>query len=147
MENLFLVRSIMIFMAFWGLGILLLWFRPRIDIFWKIVATLIFAFYCWFFFAEISQNYLAIRHDWFTFVVQFLMDFGTLLFSNLFLFWPILLVVIFYKSDDFGAERLLKFVVIFSLLLWFFMIAYVYYYKGINSFMFDKLREMIPYAR
>jgi len=134
-------------MSVWGIAIIMLWFRPRIEIFWKIVATAIIAFYMWFFWDELSRDFLAFRAGWYASFIAFGRDLLTLVFANLFLFWPVVLILIFYKADDMGAEKLLKFMCVLSLVLWVLFVVYFYFESGISTFFNETLKKLIPYAR
>ncbi|GEM_PF-206210 len=147
MEKALLVKSIFFFIALWGLATAFLWFRPRIEFFWKIVATLIFGFYVWFFWKEINSGYASFAGDWYPVTIDFLKELTALAFVNLFFFWPLALVIVFYKADEMGAERLLKMMCLLTLLLWVVFVGYVYYDKGIDKFLYENLRKMIPDAR
>lgn len=147
MNDLLIVKSIFIFLIAWGLGLLLLWFRPRLEIFWKIGATLLFGFYVWFFFDQAVEGFNLFSAGWYLFTISFLKEILTLVFVNLFFIWPLGLVIIFYKADDLGAERLLKVMTITTLVLWVVFITYFFFSKGIDSFLIEKLKEMIPYAK
>ena len=146
MGNILLIKSILIFITLWGLSLILLWFRGRIEYFWKVVASLIFVFYIWFFFDEITSGLISMQSGWYPVIVGFLKEFLSLTFINMFFFWPIALIIIFYKADDIGAENLLKFMCILTLALWVVFVIYVYFNKGINEFLFDHLQNMIPFA-
>ncbi len=147
MDKALLVKSVFIFVAIWGFTVAFMWFRPRIEAFWKIIATLIFVFYVWFFWENLNSGYALFVQNWYTVLIDFLKELVALVFVNLFLFWPLALIILFYKSDDIGAERLLKFMCILTLALWIVFVAYVYYEKGIDSFFYEKLKEFIPDAR
>ncbi|MCP4137328.1 MAG: hypothetical protein GY754_40550 [bacterium] len=147
MNEILIARSILIFMFFWAIGIVLLWFRPRIEIFWKIVATLILALYAWFFIDEILKGFDAFLAGWYVHLLDFVIEFLTLVFMCLFFIWPISLMLIFYKVDDIGSERLLKFISVLTLVLWILFILYYYYNSGIDKFLFEKLRRLIPNAQ
>lgn len=134
-------------MILWGIGMLLLWFRPRVEVFWKIIASLIFGFYLWFFFSEITQGLDAFQKEWYGFTLNFLKEFLVLAFVNLFFIWPLSLVIIFYKADDLGAERLLKVVSLCTMLLWILFILYFFFNKGVDNFLLNELKKMIPYAK
>lgn len=144
MEKALILKSIFVFMFFWSISLLFLWFRPRIDLFWKIIASLILIFYFWFFFDELKNGYFAFLNEWYLSLITFIKEFLLLIFFNLFLFWPICLIVIFYKADDIGAERLLKFLCILTLCIWIIFVIYIFYDKGIDKFLYEKLRKMIP---
>ncbi len=124
----------------------MLWFRPRIEIFWRIVATVILALYAWFFYDQIVSGYNSFMSGWYVFLVNFLKELLALVFASLLIIWPISLIVIFYKSDEIGAERLLKFLCILTLVLWIVVIIYVLFSRGIDNFLFDNLRKMVPGA-
>ncbi len=72
MEKALLVKSIFFFIALWGIATAFLWFRPRIEIFWKIVATLIFGFYLWFFWKEVNTGYASFAGNWYPVTIDFL---------------------------------------------------------------------------
>lgn len=147
MEKALLIKSVFLFIALWGLSIVFLWFRPRIELFWKIVATLIFIFYVWFFFEEISKGYNSLLADWYIVTIDFIRELIALVFVNLFFLWPLSLILIFYKSNEVGAERMLRFMCLLTLILWVIFVVYVYYNKGIDEFLYEKLKEMIPYTK
>lgn len=147
MEKALLIKSVFIFIALWGLSIVFLWFRPRIELFWKIIATLIFIFYVWFFFEEISRGYNSLLDDWYIVTIDFVRELIALVFVNLFFLWPLSLILIFYKSNEVGAERMLRFMCLLTLILWVIFVVYVYYNKGIDAFLYEKLKEMIPYTK
>jgi hypothetical protein len=147
MNDIIIIKSVFFFMCLWGLSLVLLWFRPRIEIFWKIVATLILLFYCWFFFDEILKGLAAFRASWYVSVLDFLRELITLVFINLFFLWPLALVVIFYKANDMGSERLLKFMCVLTLVLWVIFVIYFYYHAGIDRFFYENLKKMIPHAK
>lgn len=146
MENTLLIKSIFMFVSIWGFTVAVLWFRPRIEIFWKVVATLIFLFYVWFFFEEITKGYNSFIAAWFDVTVYFIKELLALVFVNLFFLWPIALLIIFYKANDIGAEKLLKFMCILTLVLWVVFLVYVYFNQGIDEFLFEKLKKMVPGA-
>ncbi len=147
MKETLIIKSLFIFISLWSLGIVLLWFRPRIELFWKIIATLILGFYVWFFLDEIIKGFDTFSADWYVSSVHFLKELITLVFVNMFFFWPLCLVLIFYKADDMGAEKLLKFLCIFTLVLWVIFVIYFFYNAGIDRFLFENLRKMIPNAK
>lgn len=83
---------------------------------------------------------------YFDVTMRFLKELITLIFMNLFFLWPLVLIVIFYKSSDLGAEKLLKFMCILTLVLWIVFVVYVFYQKGIDEFLFENLKKMLPDA-
>lgn len=143
-QETLLIKSLFFFSVFWGLAILLLWFRPRIEIFWKIIATLIFAFNAWFFFDAIREGFNSFTAGWYAALLIFLKESLLVTFINTFYLWPIVLVVIFYKADDMGAEKLLKFMSVLTLVLWILFVVYFYFHSGIDTFLYEKLKKMIP---
>lgn len=145
-NEILMVKSIFLFFSFWGITVLLLWFRPRIEIFWKLVATVIFAFYIWFFFNELKSGFFSFKTGWYIAFVEFFKEILIIIFAGLFLIWPISLIVIFYKANDMGAERVLKFLCILTLSLWILFIIYFFFSEGIIRFFYDSLKQMIPYA-
>ncbi len=147
MEKPLLVKSLFMFLGIWGICLITLWSRRSIEIFWKIIATLIFIFYAWFFYEEILVGYNSFLAGWYGMVIDFSKELVAIAFANLFLFWPLALIVIFYKADDIGAEKLLKFMCIITLVLWIIFVIYVFYNKGIDEFLYDNLKNMIPHAK
>ena len=131
-------------MSLWGLAILFLWFRPRVEIFWKIIATLILVFYVWFFWKELNEGYTSFIQNWYAITIDFIKEIIVLVFVNLFFLWPLALIIIFYKADEIGAEKLLKFMCIVTLVLWIIFVLYVYYDQGIDKFLYEKLKKVIP---
>ena len=118
MEKAILIKSIFMFISIWGFTVMFLWFRPKIELFWKIAATLIFIFYVWFFYNEISTGYSAFMAGWYNMTMNFIKELLSLVFVNLFFLWPIALIIIFYKANDMGAEKLLKFMCVLTIILW-----------------------------
>jgi hypothetical protein len=146
MDKPILIKSIFMFIGLWTIGIMLLWFRRNIEIFWKIVATLILGFYIWFFFEEISKGYASFigAAGWQKVTINFLTELAAIIFTNLFFLWPLCLLIVFYKADEVGAGRLLKFMCIVTLVLWVIFIVYVFYDKGLNEFIQKNLKQIFP---
>ncbi len=134
-------------MIIWGISVIFLWFRPKIEFIWKIITFLIFAFYAWFFSEEITKGLIEFKADWFSSIMIFLKEIIFVIFYLLFIIWPIFLIIIFYKADDFGAERMLKFICIFTVILWIIIVSYVFYQKGIDEFLFQKFKTVIPFVK
>ncbi len=147
MDNAILIKSIFMFILLWGFGIVFICFRPKLELYWKIAATLIFLFYIWFFYDELTRGYTAFTASWFNVTVYFLKELFALVFVNLFFLWPLTLVIVFYKANDMGAERLLKFMCILTIVLWILFLIYVYYNRGIDQFLMDKFKKMVPGAK
>jgi hypothetical protein len=142
-----LIKSVFLFMIFWGAGIAMLWFRPRLELVWKIIATVIFVFYIWFFFDEFSSGFNAFSAGWYGFILNFLKELVSLVFVNLFFIWPLALILIFYKADAIGAEKLLKFLCVLTLVLWVVFILYFFFSRGIDDFLLKNFKEMVPGAK
>jgi hypothetical protein len=147
MDKILIIKSIFFFITLWGFTLAFLWFRPRVEIFWKIVATILFLFYVWFFWEEIMKGYHSFTLSWYNVLVDFLKELVALVFVNLFFLWPLTLIIIFYKADEMGAERLLKFMCVLTLVLWVIFVIYVYHDKGIDKFLYQNLKEMVPDAK
>jgi hypothetical protein len=146
MKEVMIIKSLFVFIIFWGAGIVLLWFRPRIEIIWKAAATLLFALTTWFFYEEIKEGYSYFTSGWYTYILLFVKELLVLVFVNMFFFWPLALVIIFYKADDMGAERLLKFLCILTVVLWILFIVYSIFDRGIDAFFLESLKGMVPGA-
>ncbi len=147
MNETLMIKSTFLFMVFWGIGTLMLWMRSRIEIVWKVIATIILAFYLWFFWDELLNGYASFEAGWYAFVINFLRELASLVFINLFFIWPVALFIIFYKADTVGAENLLKFLCILTLVLWIVFIVYFFFSKGIDEFLFQNLKKMVPNAK
>lgn len=145
-NNVLMLKSIFLFFSIWGITILLLWFRPRIELFWKLIATLIFFFYLWFFFTEISASFSAFKTGWYISTVEFLKELLIIAFAGMFIIWPIALFVIFYKANDTGSEKLLRFICLLTIVLWIVFIIYFFFSTGIEKFFYENLKKMIPKA-
>lgn len=146
MEKALIIQSVAIFIFLWGIAAVFLLFRPKIEFFWKLAAILIFLFYIWFFYDEIAKGLSAVKADWYVQAVTFLKELLVLLFLSLFALWPVFLFVIFYKSDDIAAENILKFMCVFTVVVWIIFVVYVFYDKKIDAFLYQKLRDMVPFA-
>ena len=144
MKDVLIIKSIFLFMVIWGFALLLAWFRSRIEWIWKVMATLIFGFYIWFFFSEIETAFLAFKGQWYLSLLEFLKELFAVVFTNLFFLWPLALIMVFFKADEIGAENLLKFMCILSLVLWLIFIAYYYFNVGIDKFLFESLKNLLP---
>lgn len=143
MNEALTLKSIFFFMIFWGIGVGMLWFRPRVEMVWKIVVTLIFAFYIWFFWDEIAAGYRTFEAGGYVFTIHFLKELLSLVFVNLFFLWPLSLIIVFYKADALGSERLIKFMCFFTLCLWIVFILYFFYSKGIDTFLYENMKKML----
>ena len=146
MEKALIIHSVSAFIIVWGIAVVFLWFRPKIEIFWKIIATLIFLFYIWFFHEEIAKSAASFRADWYAAFFSFLKELLVLSFVFLFFIWPIILFVVFYKADDIGAEWLLRFLCVITIVLWVIFVAYIFYDKKIDTFLFEKLKSLVPFT-
>jgi hypothetical protein len=146
MDKPFLIKSVFMFICIWGIGIMLLWFRRSIEIFWKIVATLILCFYIWFFFEEISAGYhtFITATGWYNLLLNFLTELTAVVFANLFFLWPAALVVVFYKADEIKASRLLKFMCILTIGLWIVFLIFAFSKNGLDDFIMKNLKQMFP---
>ena len=143
-KDVLIIKSVFLFMVIWGLALVLAWFRSRIEWIWKILATLIFCFYIWFFWGEITAAFLALKANWYLSLLEFFKELFTIVFTNLFFLWPLALIIVFFKVDEIGAENLLKFMCILSLALWIIFVVYYYLHVGIDKFFFESLRGLLP---
>ncbi len=147
MEQNIILKSVFIFIFLWSISIVFLWFRPKVEFFWKIIATAILLLFIYFFKKEIMNGYTSFTADWYAALITFLREILLLLFYNLFIFWPMTLIIVFYKADDVGAEKLLKFMCVFTLVLCVIILGYVYYKEGVDKFIYEKLIDVIPFAK
>ena len=143
-NNVLIFKSIFLFCSIWGIAVLLLWFRPRIELFWKLVATLIFILYIWFFYNEFSQSFNLFKTDWYISIIEFFKEILIIIFAGMFIIWPITLIIIFYKANDIGSEKLLRFICLLTIILWVAFIIYFFFSSGVENFFYETLKEMIP---
>jgi len=145
-NDVLMIKSVFLFFFIWGITVLLLWFRPRIELFWKIIATLIFIFYLWFFFNELKTSFVAFKADWYLSIIEFLKELLIIFFAGMLIIWPVVLIIIFYKANDIGAEKLLRFLCLVTIILWIVFIFYFFFNTGIEKFFYQNLKKMIPKA-
>ena len=145
-NDVLMIKSVFLFLSIWGLTVLLLWFRPRIELFWKIIATLIFIFYLWFFFNELKASFVSFKADWYFSIIEFLKELLVIFFAGMLIIWPVVLIIIFYKANDTGAEKLLRFLCLLTIILWIVFIIYFFFSTGIEKFFYQNLKTMIPKA-
>lgn len=147
METNIFLKTIPFFIFIWGLAAAFLIFRPRIPVLWKIAAFLLYLFYIWVFKSDIEQFLIMVGQNWYITTILFLKESLYLTFYLLIIFWPISLFVIFYKSDDFGADRLLKFMIFFTIIFWIIVAVYSYNKRGIDNLLYNKLTELFPFLK
>jgi hypothetical protein len=145
-NNVLILKSIFLFFSIWGIAILLLWIRPKIELFWKLVATLIFIFYFWFFFNELSLSFTSFKAGWYISIIEFFREILIIIFAGMLIIWPATLIIIFYKANDIGSEKLLRFICMLTIILWIAFIIYSFFSPGIENFFYDTLKKMIPKA-
>lgn len=145
-NDVLMIKSIFLFFSVWGLAILLLWFRPRIELFWKIIASLIFFFYVWFFFNELTVAFTSFKAGWYISFIEFFKELLIIAFAGMFIIWPLALIIIFYKANDTGAEKMLRFLCLLTISLWIIFIIYFFFNQGIEKFFYEILQKMIPKA-
>ena len=145
-NDILMIKSVFLFFSIWGITVLLLWFRPRIELFWKIIATLIFFFYLWFFFNELKASFISFKAGWYVSIIEFLKELLIIFFAGMLIIWPVALIIIFYKANDMGAEKLLRFLCLLTIILWIIFIIYFFFSTGIEKFFYQNLKNMIPKA-
>jgi len=143
-NNIIMLKSVFLIFSIWGITILLLWFRPRIELFWKLVATIIFIFYVWFFFNELSLSFSSFKADWYIATIDFFKEILIVIFSGIFIIWPVILTIIFYKANDMGSEKLLRFICVLTIVLWIVFIIYFFFSSGVENFFYGTLNTMVP---
>ncbi|MFA5518743.1 MAG: hypothetical protein WDA74_05745, partial [Spirochaetota bacterium] len=99
-----------------------------------------------FFFSELKSGLIAFQNDWYVSILDFIKDFILIIFASIFIIWPVSILIIFYKANDIGAEKLLKFLCIFTLLLWIIFIIFFFFNEGIYIFFYEYLKKMVPGA-
>ena len=143
-NDILILKSIFLFCSIWGIAVILLWFRSRIELFWKLVATLIFIFYMWFFYNEFIQSFNSFKADWYISIIEFFKEILIIIFAGLLVIWPVILIIIFYKASDIGSEKLLRFICLLTIVLWIAFIIYYFFSSGIENFFYETLKKMIP---
>ncbi|MDA3899470.1 MAG: hypothetical protein PF637_03010 [Spirochaetes bacterium] len=147
METNIFLKTIPFFTIIWGISVAFLIFRPRIPIIWKMAAILLFLFYISVFRSDIEAFFVLARDNWYQTLILFFKETLYLLFYMMFIFWPLSLIIIFYKYDDFAAERLLKFMVFFTIAFWIGIAIYSYNKKGIDDILYNKVIELFPFFK
>ena len=145
-DNILILKSVFLFFSIWGITILLLWIRPKIELFWKLVATLIFIFYVWFFFDVLSRSFASFKAEWYISIIEFLREILIIVFAGMLIIWPVTLIIIFYKANDIGSEKLLRFICLLTIISWIAFIIYAFFSPGIENFFYDTLKNMVPKA-
>ena len=143
-NNVIILKSIFLFCSIWGIAILLLWFRSRIELFWRLVATCIFIFYIWFFFNELTSSFNSFKADWYISIIEFFKEILVVIFAGMFIIWPTILIIIFYKANDIGSEKLLRFICVLTIILWIAFIIYFFFSLRVENFFYETLKKMIP---
>jgi len=143
-NNVIILKSIFLFCSIWGIAVLLLWIRPRVELFWKLVATCIFIFYIWFFFNEFSSSFNSFKADWYIGIIEFFKEILIVIFAGMFIIWPVTLIIIFYKANDIGSEKLLRFICVLTIVLWVAFIIYFFFSVRVENFFYETLKEMVP---
>jgi hypothetical protein len=146
-EQEVILKSLFFFVSLWGLATAFLIFRPRVSFLWKIAAIMLFLFYIWVFREEILNGYNALVNDWYGSIVIFAKEMLALVFYLMFIFWPLSLIIIFYKADDIGAENLLKFMVVFTLMLWIVIGVYSFQKQGLDTFLDKTVKDILPFIK
>lgn len=146
MDESIVIRSVFIFMCLWTLSLLFVWFRSGISIIWKTASTAVFGFYCWFFRSEILSGFRNFCSTWYISLLDFFSEFTDLIFCSLFFLWPLSLFLCFIKADDIGSEKLMKFMCIFTAVLWLLFLVRFNFGDELRNFFYVTLREMVPFA-
>jgi cytosine/uracil/thiamine/allantoin permease len=64
----------------------------------------------------------------------------------MFIIWPVTLIIIFYKANDIGSEKLLRFICLLTIILWVAFIIYFFFSLRVEDFFYDTLKTMVPKA-
>jgi len=145
-NNVLILKSIFLFFSIWGIAVVLLWIRPKIELFWKLVATFIFIFYIWFFFNELISSFTLFKAEWYISIIEFFKEILIIIFAGMLIIWPVTLIIIFYKASDIGSEKLLRFLCLLTIILWIAFIIYSFFSPGVENFFYETLKGMIPKA-
>ena len=141
MNEVISINSIFMYMCLWFIGLMMILSRPRVEIVWKIISCFIFALFIFLLFDEFKSGYNRFISGWYIYSLQFFKEFIMYLFSSLFFLWPLCLVIVFYKSDAIGSEKILKFMCLLTLVLLIISLIYAYYSKGIDKFLIDNIKK------
>lgn len=141
MNEVVSINSIFMYMCFWFIGLIMVLSRPRVEVVWKIIACVIFGLFVFLLFDEFKSGYNRFISGWYIYSLQFIKELIMYLFSSLFFLWPLALVIVFYKVDALGSEKILKFMCLFTLVLLIITLIYAYFSKGIDEFLIDNLKK------
>jgi hypothetical protein len=142
MSELLTINAVFVYMCLWALGLVMMWLRGRIELGWKLIASAIFLFYIILLNKELQTGYERFMADAYIQTMHFLKEFVMYLFSSIFFLWPLSLIVVFYKSSDYGSEKLLKFMCVLTLVLLVIGVIYAYHSHDIDTFLFKNFRKL-----
>lgn len=131
-------------MCLWASALLLLWFRRGIGLIWKAGASVVFAFYCFFFGNEITAGLESLKADWYVSALDFFRGLMRTVFADMFFLWPLALFTVFAKADDIGSEKLIRFMITATAALWAGFLIYFRFSGSIDGFFYDKLKSLLP---
>jgi hypothetical protein len=118
--------------------------RKGIEPVWKIFPFLIFGFYLWFhrnLFPPVWNN---IQADYVNFLMKFIPEFGKAIFYLLPYIWMVIFVTVFYMVDEAKAEKLMKFMVFLTIVIWLFWLANHFFGEKLAPFLKREVPKFLP---
>lgn len=128
---------------FWGIGVILVFFRKDLELLWKAFFLLIYVFYIFQFFPEILLGYQRLVSNYPREIVNWIKGCGQIFYYFLLLVWPVLLVRVFYTASGNLSMLSIRLMVFATILYWIFFYCYVFFGAEINTFLDVKLIQFL----
>ncbi|MCB1190006.1 MAG: hypothetical protein H7A23_12715 [Leptospiraceae bacterium] len=119
---------------FWGIGLILVFFRRDLDLLWKSLFLLIYAFYILQFFPEILLGYQRLVGNYPKEIVSWIKGIGKVFYYFLLIVWPVLLVRVFYSASGYLSFLTIRLMVFATFLYWVLFYCFVFFSAEINNF-------------
>ncbi|MEM7181541.1 MAG: hypothetical protein AAF518_11555 [Spirochaetota bacterium] len=129
--------------VFWGIGLVLSFFRSSIELIWKAFFLLIYFFYFSLFYGEISQGYQRLVNNYPYEIVNYIYGLGKTYFYTLLLLWPLVLIRIYYSASEILSYAIIKALVLATLVYWAGFAIWLVFYKQITYFLETRLVELL----
>ena len=128
---------------FWGLALVLSFFRSSIELIWKAFFLLIYLFYFILFYAEIANGYQRLVNNYPYEIVNYVYGLGKTYFYTLLLLWPLVLIRIYYSASEALSHAIIKTMILATILYWLGFSMWLLFYKQITYFLETRLVELL----
>jgi cytosine/uracil/thiamine/allantoin permease len=92
------------------------------------------------------MSFAKFKAEWYISIIEFFKEILIITLAGMLIIWPITLIIIFYKANDIGSEKLLRFICLLTIILWIAFMIYSFFSPGIEKFFYETLKTMIPKA-